>query len=232
MITGDYHHTAIAVAKDVGMIQSDTDIVVIDATVQSTAMSDESARRSSFSASPLSYLTPPADAKGPSESRFAGQRSAIQIQPAEPSLHTSSSQSPRSQSHLEPEQPADAGSHISSSAQSAPAPSHGAAEASPLSHAFQHSHGQLRVVHGMSSEAIDLSHALQSMACGQCQCAVTGAAFQHLLQTSDLSILETVMRNVVVFSRMKPHQKGQVMNLLSVRGLHQMHQGVPRHIQV
>lgn len=70
------------------------------------------------------------------------------------------------------------------------------------------------------------------MAAGQAQCAVTGDAFHQLLQGSDLSILEAVMRNVVVFARMKPNQKGQVMDLLSVRGLHQMHQGRPRHIQV
>ena len=34
MITGDYHHTAIAVAKNVGMLRADRDIVVIDAVQQ------------------------------------------------------------------------------------------------------------------------------------------------------------------------------------------------------
>ena len=56
---------------------------------------------------------------------------------------------------------------------------------------------------------------------GEAQCCVTGAAFEHMLQLGDQALLETVMRNVVVFSRMKSHQKGQVMDLLGTRGLHQ-----------
>ena len=30
MITGDYHHTAIAVAKDVGVVRSDGQVMIID----------------------------------------------------------------------------------------------------------------------------------------------------------------------------------------------------------
>ena len=67
---------------------------------------------------------------------------------------------------------------------------------------------------------------------GQAQCCVTGPAFEHLLQLGDLPLLETVMRNVVVFSRMKPQQKGQVMDLLSTRGLHQVVSGEQRHLPV
>ena len=40
------------------------------------------------------------------------------------------------------------------------------------------------------------------------------------------------MRNVVVFARMKSHQKGQVMDLLGERGLHQIFKGQPRHVPV
>ena len=61
---------------------------------------------------------------------------------------------------------------------------------------------------------------------------MTGAAFEHMLQLGDHSLLETVMRNVVVFSRMKPHQKGQVMDLLSSRGLHQVIDGQQHHLPV
>ena len=64
------------------------------------------------------------------------------------------------------------------------------------------------------------------------QCAVTGEAFEMLLQLKEASLLETVMRNAVIFSRMQPHQKGQVMDLLGGRGIHQPNQGNPRHIQV
>ena len=64
------------------------------------------------------------------------------------------------------------------------------------------------------------------------QCAVTGDAFELLLQLREASLLETVLRNAVVFSRMQPHQKGQVMDLLGYRGIHQPNGGNPRHIQV
>ena len=67
---------------------------------------------------------------------------------------------------------------------------------------------------------------------GEAQCCVTGAAFEHMLQLGDLALLETVMRNAVVFSRMKPHQKGQVMDLLGTRGLHQVIDGQRAHLPV
>lgn len=67
---------------------------------------------------------------------------------------------------------------------------------------------------------------------GEAQCCVTGAAFEHMLQLGDQSLLDTVMRNVVVFSRMKSHQKGQVMDLLGSRGLHQVIDGQQQHLAV
>ena len=86
----------------------------------------------------------------------------------------------------------------------------------------------------MAGEEVEVapSEAITAMVSGEVQCAVTGSAFDHILHISDVSVLETVMRSVLVFARMKPHQKGEVMDLLSVRGLHQMHQGQPRHLQV
>jgi magnesium-transporting ATPase (P-type) len=67
---------------------------------------------------------------------------------------------------------------------------------------------------------------------GQAQCCVTGPAFQHMLQQDDLSVVETVMSNVVVFARMRSHQKGQVMDLLGERGLHQTFKGQSRRVPV
>ena len=61
---------------------------------------------------------------------------------------------------------------------------------------------------------------------------MTGAAFEHMLQLGDQSLLETVMRNVVVFSRLKPYQKGQVMDPLSSRGLHTVIDGQQHHFPV
>jgi len=74
--------------------------------------------------------------------------------------------------------------------------------------------------------------ALTALAEGHLQCTVTGDAFDHVLQLGDTSLLESVMRNAVVFARMKPHQKGQVVDLLSATGIHQLFDGQPRHIQV
>lgn len=85
---------------------------------------------------------------------------------------------------------------------------------------------------GAGRQHVDPCDALTAMAEGTMQCAVTGDAFEVMLQLKEASLLETVMRNAVVFSRMQPHQKGQVMNLLGSRGIQQLHQGHPRHIQV
>ncbi len=74
--------------------------------------------------------------------------------------------------------------------------------------------------------------ALKSVAQGQAHCCLTGPAFAHLLKQEDLSMLQIVMQNVVVFARMQSHQKGQVMELFGARGLHQMLDGQSRHIEV
>ena len=67
---------------------------------------------------------------------------------------------------------------------------------------------------------------------GEAQCCVTGAAFEYVLQLGDPSLLETIMRNVVVFSRMKAHQKGEVMDLLGSKGLYRVINGRQQHIAV
>ena len=85
---------------------------------------------------------------------------------------------------------------------------------------------------GAGRQHVSPCDALTAMAEGSMQCAVTGDAFELLLQLREASLLETVLRNAVVFSRMQPHQKGQVMDLLGYRGIHQPNGGNPRHIQV
>ena len=67
---------------------------------------------------------------------------------------------------------------------------------------------------------------------GDAQCCMTGAAFEHMLQLGDQSLLEIVMHNVVVLSRMKSEQKGQVMALLGSKGLQHVHGGQQQHIAV
>ena len=83
-----------------------------------------------------------------------------------------------------------------------------------------------------SHDVMEPCEAISSMTEGSMQCAVTGDALEYMLQMHDVSLLEAVIRNAVVFSRMQPHQKGQVMDLLGTRGIHQQFEGQPRHIQV
>lgn len=91
---------------------------------------------------------------------------------------------------------------------------------------------RLKFTDTASGQEVEQPQALIALAEGNMQCAVTGDSFEQLLQQSDLSVLDLVMRNVVVFARMKPYQKGQVMDLLGRRGIYQMFGGRPRHVQV
>jgi len=77
-----------------------------------------------------------------------------------------------------------------------------------------------------------MAQAVTAMAEGHLQCAVTGAAFAHLLQHASGLVIEAVMRNAVVFARMRPQQKGQVMDLLASRGLRHTYQGQSRQLSV
>ena len=74
--------------------------------------------------------------------------------------------------------------------------------------------------------------ALQSIAQGQAQCCVTGQAFEYLVQHAEPAVIESVMRHAVVFARMQSHQKGQVMELLSSRGLDRVVADQQHHIPV
>ena len=78
----------------------------------------------------------------------------------------------------------------------------------------------------------DVQRALTALAEGRMRCALTGDALQLLLQLPDESALHAVLHSAVVYARMKPHQKGQVMDLLGTQGLYQLHGTQLRHIQV
>ena len=67
---------------------------------------------------------------------------------------------------------------------------------------------------------------------GVMQCCITGPAFECLLQQPNQALIETVMLNCVAFTRMKSHQKGQLMDLLGNKGLHRMFNGQRQHIPV
>ena len=170
MVTGDYHHTALAVARGVGMISVDKRVVIIQS---KTEFINRPVSK------PLTQMPSALKSPRPASHTLHGPRRAVSFR-----------------FHQQPEgdQPTD---------------------------------GQLRfqLDNGDVFEDGDALRAFTSIAQGQAQCCVSGPAFEHMLQHEDLSVVETVMRNVVVFARMRSHQKGQVMDLLGARGLHQVFNG-------
>ncbi|DBA88976.1 TPA: hypothetical protein ACH3X2_000200 [Trebouxia sp. C0005] len=280
MITGDYHHTAIAVAKHVGMIKPQGQVVVIDTVAQA-----ESAAVAPPSASScLKHLdTIPAQQAGdvaaqqhvtwqPPITRLISERvSCVQNPEAEEgqeqhqlSAHDQS-QGDDGQAEsgaavapepgkLQPQQlsgqslyPAESQVEVllfsscppyASMPESIPTPSGNPRPGTLEGLRFRvgsRGNPRPRTLEGLrfsvgGGETRDSSVALCAMAEGQMQCAVTGNALERLLQLSDLSVLETVMRSAVVFSRMQPHQKGQVMDLLGMMGVHQIFKGQSRFI--
>ncbi|KAL0049927.1 hypothetical protein WJX82_000871 [Trebouxia sp. C0006] len=178
MITGDYPRASLSVAKNVGMLHSPAQVVVIDI-LEQPKQTKGNGPLAAHSAMPLA------------SSR--GSLRPIKPPGADPQGPTTDAISPP------------------------------AAHREPLS--------MLTFVMSISGQALPAAEALNGLAEGQLQCALTGDAFKHMLRQCDLSVLETVMRNTVVFARMKPHQKGQVMDLLGSRGLHQVNHGQWCHIQ-
>ena len=280
MVTGDYHHTAIAVAKHIGMIKPHGQVVVIDTVAQA-----ESAVAVTPSAA--SCLKHPDTI--PAQQAGVASQQHITWQPPVTRLgseHVSCAQTPDAEEEQEQHQ---LSAHDPSQGDDRQADSAAAAAAGPemlqpqqlsgqdcspaesqvllysasppyasmpvsiptspgnprpgtlegLSFRVRSSRGEPRpgTPEGLgfsvgSSEMCDSLVALSAMAEGQMQCAVTGPALERLLQLSDLSVLETVMCSVVVFSRMQPHQKGQVMDLLGMMGIHQIFNGQSRFIPV
>ncbi|KAL0023496.1 hypothetical protein WJX79_002152 [Trebouxia sp. C0005] len=171
MITGDYHHTAIAVARDVGMLSTDAKMIIVDI---------------------ARSVQPHADPQGQSPQGFY------------------------------PQGPAGSAQRLFGEALGHNAETPATPRATLDGLKFIQAEGNLECEAGW---------AVTALAEGRLQCTMTGDAFDHVLQLGDTSLLESVMRNAVVFARMKPHQKGQVVDLLSATGIHQQFDGQPRHIQ-
>ena len=316
MITGDNHSTAIAVAKDVGMIKPDADILLIDAVPQIEAPPTQlsAAEQDAAGLQPL-VSTPSAkirvhfdidEQQGPADEGLSASAPAGERQT--PAALIDEGQSPAALSreglasaalHGERHHLADLGSEKQISegltgqqhgqrqgqlstalndkgqqpsglihTQQAPtapdavaaAPatscssSAGATQISSLQYGSlpkplasilepQSSTAQplpssadptegLSLTGHQGQRSYSAAQALTAMAEGHLQCAVTSAAFDHLLQHATISVIQTVMRTAVVFARMKPHQKGQVMGLLGSAGLHHAFQGQSRHLLV
>ncbi|KAL0027251.1 hypothetical protein WJX77_006828 [Trebouxia sp. C0004] len=308
MITGDYHHTAVAVARQVEMVKPDGQVVVIDATPKEMPHQDQSTAqtpdvgnsavnspwctpqvsfrqrnadfahafaaqpaqaqkgvdasvahllsRASIEAAKVSRLS--CEAAGPTRVSEGLPPSRMSLEGQKPSRMSIEGKDRRDLPFKAPATRLPAGAvfanWVTSEAGAAlPFPKvelsldnlplartnavHGKA---PFEAAYQTSLSKRQPIKASSlirlprtrrDQVMDPSEAFTSMTEGCVQCAVTGDAFEHLLQMRDVSLLEAVMRNAVVFSRMQPHQKGQVMDLLGTRGIHHQFQGQPRHIQ-
>lgn len=207
MVTGDYHHTALSVAKQAGMLPASSDIVIVDTCKQGHLQAQQSlAKRAADVLSSSNYgavAAPPVTPEFPPQS---SQRISDRDLPAIASLlssRTSDLQSLRARL-VNLERVTDEAASVAG----------------------------LRFAASHNNQELEQSQALTSLAEGHAQCAVTGSAFESLLKQQDLSLLDVVLRSAVVFARMQPHQKGQVMDLMTCRGIHLRTDGTSRYIPV
>jgi len=257
MITGDYHQTAVAVAWGVGMVPAGGVVHIIDKQPSAAVLSPPSSpvnissaksllprawdisdalfTRGPVARSRLRPNTPEADLDPVNVSRDV--LLAAPLLPAQQQTDRGSLLEQAVQHQMDQvlsEKPLRSTLKITSSLDSQSASPLDLALESEGSHHFRLQCDGLRFLLGTGDVRQDgeALRALTSIAEGQAQCAVTGAAFEHLLQQEDLSVLEAVLQNAVVFARMRPHQKAQVLSLLGAGGLHQVFQGRHRHIPV
>ena len=273
MITGDYHHTGIAVARDVGMLKPQGKVVVID-TIPPALRQSTLSGATSLDLKARGLRAPSLKSVACSTAQRSFKRSVSFALGAQPSALSPRRSLNRSVSFAPDVRDSDLGdlsdwgeaqtgghaNAIQARATQLAAGSGESTAAQPLLFGSvqttaegdgcrrgRNSQTPLAVVtapptwspplEGLrflttEQEVLEPSEALHALAEGRLQCAVTGEALEHLLQHHDLSVLESVMQNVVVFSRMKPHQKGQVVDLLGMPGIRQMFQGHARYIPV
>ena len=215
MVTGDDRRTAVAVAREVGMLSEQGPVLVIDTT--------PSAGQQPTQQDPLRTSHHHADpALAPS----------IPSTPARPPLRTKSSPAftpLRAQSS--PAHTLGPAMELGRTAGLTRAKS-GTSFLAPLAASLQRELRFQAGVEGGQGTEWGTVQAMTAMAEGQVQCAVTGDAFEQLLQQTDALLLSAVMRSAVVFASMKPHQKAQVVDLLNKRGLHRHSEHHPHYIPV
>lgn len=243
MITGDYHYTAIAVARDVGMVKPGGQVLIIETNGLSLLRSAMQSPLSAANTMAESKFTPHVSFARLSSNRAGHWGSAHDVDADEQRISVAGAKQAGSQQlsnrygllarpATSTYAPLSVPEQFAASSDCSPSPvslrdlSISTPEA-PLEIPWE----GLKFTTA-AHEALDTPRAIAALAEGQMQCAVTGDAFQYLLQQCDLSLLETVMRNAVVFSRMQPHQKGQVMDLLGMSGIHQLFDGQTRFVQV
>lgn len=267
MITGDHPSTAIAVAKDVGMVRPHAEVLLIDAAPPVTAHPaqllaaspnvthhepitsmpsvkarvrfdfDDGQERGDEGRAPAA----PVDDERQASSALGseGQTSrALADERQAPTALVEAGLSPAAFSEWRaPAVTVDKGHAPAalSSEQQAPKPPVTSllvgSSAPPMGFSPPPMEGLSLVGHG-DQHSYTVAQATTALAEGQLQCVVTGSALEHLLQHAPASMMETVLRSAVVFARMRPHQKGQVMALLGSAGLRHAFQGQSRHLAV
>ncbi|DBB14077.1 TPA: hypothetical protein ACH3X3_001037 [Trebouxia sp. C0006] len=285
MVTGDYYHTALAVARGVGMVPKESRVVVIQTRAEHRGSSAKAAKRKpdlpDVSEVPkrmhrpvaraVSFAVPKAFSDsseddmrslgGFSESQpepDKSQKDWLQLQdmhpisPAQsqiPDLGTQPSQAWSLQSGVEPLlspelarlSPSQSFASFSGRRQIKSLPS--TAVSAPQYLAVQGADDSLQSAAEMGREGLsfvldngdtfedgDTLRAFNTISQGAMQCCVTGPAFEYLLQQPNQALVQAVMLNSVAFTRMRSHQKGQLMDLLGRKGLHHMLNGQRQHI--
>ena len=268
MITGDHPSTAMAVAKDVGMVRPEAGILLIDAAPQDTTgpaqLVDAEAdvgHHETLTSTPsvkarvrfeFDLEQGHVDEGGAAAAAADVERQAPAALSGEgpiPAAPLNEWQSPaalvgerQSPTVLNERQaPAalvvkgHAPAALASEQQAAAAPCNSRlndSSAVPLEGLPTLTEG-LTLVRHADQHSYSVAQATTALAEGQLQCVVTGAGLDHLLQHASPSLVETVMRSAVVFARMRPHQKGQVMALLGCTGLRHASTGQQsRHLAV
>ncbi|KAL3147625.1 hypothetical protein ABBQ38_014675 [Trebouxia sp. C0009 RCD-2024] len=250
MVTGDYYHTAIAVGRAVGMVPSTSRLIIIQTQDErrgtsarkpkptakgptNTITGRRSGMRKSMAPSASSDLDCPSSGNEAQPNVHWLQQSGL-LQVSEHAPHTRPTADADSAAHVESTSGQSDSAICSTS--SLPVASLPDASGQTPSGALQ-SHTErcteglaLCLDNGDSYQDGDMLKAFQAISEGEAPCCITGPAFDYLLQQPNQVLIQTVMLNCVAFTCMKANQKGQLMELLGRRGLHQVLNRQQRHI--
>ncbi|KAL3162329.1 hypothetical protein ABBQ32_010013 [Trebouxia sp. C0010 RCD-2024] len=250
MVTGDYYHTAIAVAKNVGMVPSTSRLIIIQTQDKcrgtsarkpqptakaptKTTTGSRSGVRNSATLFASSDLDCPSSGNEAQPNVAWPQQSGL-LRPPEHTPHTHPTADADSAAHVESTS-GQSDSAIRSTSSLPVVSSLDASHRLPLgalqSHPERCTEGlAVCLDNGNSYQDGDMLTAFQAISEGEAPCCITGPAFDYLLQQPDQALIQTVMLNCVAFTRMKANQKGQLMELLGRHGLHQVLNRQRRHI--
>ncbi|DBA77564.1 TPA: hypothetical protein ACH3X1_009370 [Trebouxia sp. C0004] len=216
MLTGDYHQTAIAAARGVGILPSGSQLVIIQAKseLQSTEQPPSHVPSAFDGSHSLRLPEYPVVTTFNGFAKSDGQKAGCSQDYGSKVGGSMSGQHPSftmlcGTTTADNAQDTDQAVHLQRSS------------CENLVFTLQSEDGE---------EEIDAQRATTSLAQGLLQCCVTGPAFEGMLLQADGPVVQAIMSSLVVCARMKGQQKGQVIDLLSQRGLHLTLQGEQCHL--